>query len=125
MPLITNGFESVEQLKLHFRKHGGDFGASNANEYEQMADEFLGGDKQEGVHECVRACGAKLRYDPRNEAYGVLDAQSIIRTYFRPIPCSQVPCSQVPFHEREAARQSGRCHVLPNNHSYFKSECKK
>jgi pyocin large subunit-like protein len=120
MPLLTQGFESVEQLKLHFRKHGDDFRASNANDYEQMADGFLGADKQEGVHECVRPCGAKLRYDPSSEAYGVLDAQDIIRTYFKPIPCSQIP-----FHEREGARQSGRCHTFANNLSYFKSECKK
>lgn len=120
MALSTNGFESVEQLKLHFRKHGDDFRASNANEYEQMADDFLGGDKQEGVHECVRRCGARLRYDPSSEAYGVLDGQAIIRTYFKPIPCSQVP-----FHEREATLQAGRCHTCTNNFHYFKSECQK
>lgn len=120
MPLITQGFESVEQLRLHFKKHGDDFRASNPNVYEQMADAFLGGDKQEGVHECVRPCGARLRYDPSNEAYGVLDAQSIIRTYFTPVPCSQVP-----FHERENSKKAGRCHQFPDNLAYFKSECKK
>jgi len=120
MALITNGFESAEQLRLHFRKHGGDFGASNAINYEQMADSFLGGNRQEGVHECVRLCGARLRYDPSSEEYGVLDAQATIRTYFKPVPCSQVP-----FHEREATRQSGRCHIYASNLIYFKLECQK
>jgi hypothetical protein len=120
MPLISRGFESLEQVKTHFRKHGDDFGASNRDEYEQMADLFLAGKKPEGVHECVRACGAILRYDPGSEAYGVLDAQSIIRTYFKPIPCAQVP-----FREREAERLAGRCHGARNNLSYFQSECQK
>lgn len=120
MALITKGFESIAQLRRHFQDHGDDFSASNAEEYEQMADVFLAGEKPEGVHECVRLSGAILRYDPISEAYGVLDAQLIIRTYFKPVPCSRVP-----FHERESARQSGRCHACANNLAYFNSECKK
>jgi pyocin large subunit-like protein len=120
MPLSTNGFESLEQLRSHFRKHGSDFGASNRDEYEEMADSFLSGEKPEAVYECVNACGAILRYDPSSEAFGVLDEQSIIRTYFKPIPCAQVP-----FHERDAERQAGRCHSARNNLSYFQSECRK
>lgn len=120
MPLVTKGFESVEERKLHFRKHGDDFRASNPVDYEQMADVFLAGDKPEGVYECIQTCGALLRYDPTSEAFGVLDAQLIIRTYFKPVPCAKVP-----FHERDAARQSGRCHTSPNNLVYFNSECRK
>jgi hypothetical protein len=120
MPLITNGFESIQQLRRHFGEHGDDFRASNPEEYEQMADAFLGGNKPEGVHECVRRCGARLRYDPHSEAYGVLDAQFVIRTYYKPVPCSRVP-----FHEREAARQAGRCHKQPTNLVYFTLECQK
>jgi len=120
MPLITKGFESIEQLKRHFSEHGDDFRASNHEDYEQMADAFLGGEKQEGVHECVRACGARLRYDPSNEAFGVLDAMLVIRTYYKPIPCSSVPWPQ-----REQMRQSGRCHQYVNNFAYFKAECRK
>jgi pyocin large subunit-like protein len=108
------------QLKDHFRKHGDDFRASSAEEYERMADEFLSGKTQEGVHDCIRSCGMLLRYDSTNETFGILDAQSIIRTYFKPVPCSQVP-----YHEREATRQAGRCHASPNNVIYFKAECKK
>ena len=120
MPLKTKGFESLLQLKRHFGEHGDDFRASNAIDYEQMADEFLGGEKREGVHECIRRCGARVRYDPSSEAYGVLDAELIIRTYYKPVPCSTVP-----FHEREAMRQSGRCHTCPNNLIYFTQECKR
>lgn len=120
MPLSTRGFESIAQLHRHFSEHGGDFGASNANEYERMADEFLGGSKPEAVHECARRGGARLRYDPITEAFGVLDSDDTIRTYFKPVPCSSVPGAR-----REAVRRSGRCHRHANNLVYFRAECKK
>jgi hypothetical protein len=120
MALITNGFESVAQLNYHFSEHGADFGASNANEYEKWADAFLGGAKPEHVHECVRQSGARLRYDPNTEAFGVLDAGGVCRTYYKPVPCSSVPGAI-----RAAVRRSGRCHPCANNLVYFKSECKK
>jgi len=120
MPLSTNGFESIQELRRHFQEHGADFGASNANEYEQMADVFLGGSKPDRVHECVRAGGAKLRYDPTDEAFGILDSALVIRTYFKPVPCSSLPGTI-----RAAAKQAGRCHAHANNLVYFKAECTK
>lgn len=120
MPLITNGFESLAQLNRHFSEHGDDFGASSAKEYEDMADIFLGGDKPTTVYECVRSGGTKLRYDPCSEAFGVLDGARVIRTYFKPVPCSSLPGAV-----RELRRQAGRCHPHANNVVYFKVECKK
>ena len=120
MPLCTNGFESVEQLNRHFQAHGDDFGASNPNEYEELADQFLGLPKPSAVHECAKACGAILRYDPSTETFGVLDRHGIIRTCFKPVPCSSLPGAL-----REAIRRAGRCHNCSNNFSYFKRECKK
>ncbi len=120
MALSTNGFESVAQLNRHFSEHGSDFGASNPSEYEQMADTFLGVVRPDTVLECPRSRGARLRYDPASEAFGVIDAAGIIRTYFRPVPCSSLPGSI-----REARRKTGRCHQYANNLVYFKAECKK
>jgi hypothetical protein len=120
MPLVTNGFESLQQLQRHFSEHGDDFRAGTYVEYEQMADQFMGGDKPETVYECLRRCGAKLRYDPANEAFGVLDAGGIIRTYYKPVPCSSLP-----LNERDSRKLSGRCHQYPNNLIYFKRECEK
>jgi hypothetical protein len=120
MALITSGFESISQLRRHFSEHGHDFGARNANEYEQMADLFLGGNKPEGMHECVQNSGARLRYDPVSEAFGVLGTQGIIGTYFKPVPCSSLPGAI-----RETTRKTGRCHRYANNLVYFKAECKK
>jgi pyocin large subunit-like protein len=120
MALTTNGFESVSQLNHHFQEHGDDFGASNASDYERMADAFLGGTKVDTVHECIRACGMKLRYDSTDDAFGIIDSVNIIRTYFKPIPCSSLPGA-----ERAAVKQAGRCHPCANNLVYFKTECKK
>lgn len=120
MALITSGFESVEDLNEHFQEHGSDFSASKAGDYERMADAFLGGSKRETVHECTRSCGMKLRYDPVDEAFGVIDKGGVIRTYFKPVPCSSLPGAA-----RAAAKQMGRCHPCANNLVYFKAECKK
>ncbi len=120
MSLKTKGFESLPQLRLHFGEHGGDFGASNAEEYETCADEFLGSAKALDIHECLRKCGHIIRYDPKTEAFGIRDRDGIILTYYKPVPCSQVP-----FAQREAVRRTGRCHKYPNNLVYFRMECKK
>ena len=120
MPLSTNGFESIPQLNRHFQEHGDDFSASNPNEYERLADEFLGLPKPTAVHECVRACGAKVRYDPSTDAFGIVDRGGTIRTYFKPVPCSVLPGAV-----REAKRLSGRCHKCANNLVYFRAECQK
>ena len=40
---FTRGFNSPAQLLDHFQSHGGDFGAKDAEDYQRMADEFLGG----------------------------------------------------------------------------------
>ena len=120
MALITKGFESIAQLRRHFSEHGHDFEAATADEYEQMADLFLGGNKPEEVYECARNSGVRLRYDPASEAFGVLGSQGIIGTYFKPVPCSSLRGSI-----REETRQAGRCHPYANNLVYFKAECKK
>jgi len=120
MALRTKGFESLVQLRRHFSEHGSDFSASNPNEYEEMADEFLGGDMAGTMYECVRPGGAKLRYDSSTDAFGVLDPTDIIRTFFKPVPCSSLAGAM-----REQMRRSGRCHSSANNLVYIKTECKK
>lgn len=118
MVLITKGFESVSELRRHFKLHGDDFRVGTADEYERMADLFLGSRKPEGVHECVRKNGSTLRYDPESDAFGVLDTQMIVRTCFKPVPCSLLAGLV-----RDAARSAGRCHGYGSNFAYFKVEC--
>lgn len=120
MPLITKGFESVAQLNRHFGEHGDDFRASNAAEYEEFVDKFLGGKKPDHVYECMRACGTIVRYDPVSQAFGILDRDRVCRTCFIPVPCSSLPGAV-----RDATRLAGRCHKYANNLVYFKMECAK
>lgn len=104
----------------HFAEHGEEFKAGTPQEYVQMADEFLSGNKPAHIHECRRKRGDLLRFDPVTEAYGVLDGNGTIRTFFKPVPCVTIPLSQ-----RVLVRLSGRCHGHPDNLSYFQSECKR
>ena len=120
MPLKTKGFVSVAELRRHFGEHGEEFGASNAREYEELADMFLGSATTSDIHECKRRCGHMIRYDAKTEAFGVLDVDGIILTCYKPVPCSSVP-----FLQRDAAKEAGRCHKYPNNLVYFQMECNK
>ncbi len=49
----------VNQLErdIHFAKHGHKFGASNADEYERMADQFMYGPLGQNSRECNRPVG--------------------------------------------------------------------
>lgn len=118
MPL-TSGFFDPKERERRFISHGSDFGALDAAEYEQIADAFLGEPKPPHVAECVRKLGDVLRFDPATDTFGVLDASGLIRTFFKPVPCSSV----VPESKRSALREAGRCHRHPNNLLYFKSVC--
>jgi hypothetical protein len=121
MTLQTKGFVNERQRNRKFTKHGADFGASNAQEYARYADEFLGGIAPDGVLECPRSEGDKLRFDPRTNAYGVLDAGGVIRTFFKPVPCSSIRDVSL----RTIAIESGMCHGHATNLLYFQSECRR
>src|SRR5208283_5038134 len=121
MALQTKGFLNPRQRSRHFNEHGADFGASDANEYEQFADRFLSGAAPVGsVQECTRRKGDKVRYDPTTQTYGVLDTSGVIRTFYKPVPCSSLPATV-----RAAVKQAGRCHPYPSNLVYFQVECKR
>lgn len=116
----TSGFLNARQLDLHYLAHGADFGAANGTEYEQMADGFWAVPRPAHMHECMRKSGDTVRFDPRTQAYSVVDSKGVIRTFFKPVPCLSLPA-----HERAAARLSGRCHGHANNLIYFERECKR
>lgn len=118
MALLTNGFASLNELKRHHTAHGADFGATDAQHYEALADGFLGGTPGTGVQQCIRSRGDTIRYDPKTEEFGVLDRASMIRTYYRPIPCITVPVAS-----RAVMQRAGKCHKYANNLLYFKAEC--
>jgi hypothetical protein len=121
MVLQTKGFVNTRQRGRKFNKHGADFGASNPEEYERLADKFLGGALPDDVYECARPEGDRLRFDPASEAYGVIDGLGIIRTYFKPVPCASIRDSRA----RASAIQTGMCHGHATNLLYFQSECRR
>lgn len=118
MALKTLGFVSVVHLNGHYQKHGSNFGCADENQYEAMADEFLGGPKQSSVLECVRGRGDLCRFDMLTEAYGILSAKGEIRTFYKPIPCASVPIIN-----RAGIESAGLCHPNATNLLYFKAEC--
>jgi hypothetical protein len=78
-------FGSDAKLKDHFARHGQDFGATTAADYEAQADAFLTGGKASGVLEKVRPNGDIVRYNPATDEFGVASPTGI-RTYYKPDP---------------------------------------
>jgi len=78
------GFHSRERLEDHFRRHGRDFGASDAAEYLRLAqalrDRPAGGE----VLEATRGDGAITRFDRASGAFIAFNRDLVIRTFFKP-----------------------------------------
>ncbi|WP_168734251.1 two-partner secretion domain-containing protein [Pseudothauera nasutitermitis] len=85
---VGNGAKFADQAKLddHFARHGSDFGARNALEYQSQADRFLTVSKPVGVLEKVRPNGDVVRYNPATDEFGVISSSGNIRTYYKPDP---------------------------------------
>jgi filamentous hemagglutinin len=79
-------FADNAKLIDHFNRHGADFGATSAAQYERAADGFLSGTRGTGVLEKVRPNGDIVRYDPATEAFGIIKPDGTIRTYYKPDP---------------------------------------
>jgi len=78
-------FANEAKVLDHFARHGADFGANSAAEYESMASDFLTGDLN-GL-EGTRLNGELVRFNPATDEFGVLKADgSTIKTYFKPDP---------------------------------------
>lgn len=111
MPLqYTRGFIDNRTLLLKFDKHvtrRREFTYTTAVEYEEHADEFLGGLRDQDTEECFRTkldgtVGDKLRYNRTSEEFGTLANDNVIRSYFIPDPAR---------------------HHKPTNFDYFEQAC--
>ena len=87
-------FDSLE-LRRHYAKHAVDFGASTPLDYERLADQFMTKPKTVDVQECIRTRGDLVRHDVVTTEYAVKSSGGLIRTYFKPRPCSSLP-AEVP-----------------------------
>jgi YD repeat-containing protein len=79
-------FSTDSQLQDHFARHGSDFGATTATDYEQQANNFLNSPAGNGVLQKVRANGDIVRYNPVTDEFGVAKSNGVIRTYYKPDP---------------------------------------
>jgi len=90
VPPISGGaagqFADPAKLVDHYMRHGADFGATSAAQYEAMADTFLNGPRGAGVLQRTRRNGDIVRYDPATQAFGVVKPDGTIRTYYKPDP---------------------------------------
>lgn len=115
----SKGFGNLAKLQRHFAKHGREFGALTALEYEEMADGFLTVGRSATIYECTRTGGAFIRFDSQTDAFGVLDTNGIILTFFKLVPCASIPNPQ-----RAAIQMAGMCHASATNLLYFRTTCK-
>ncbi|WP_221119613.1 hemagglutinin repeat-containing protein [Rhizobium lentis] len=82
----VGAFGSVAKLQDHYNRHGNDFGAKSAAEYQAQAKAFLGGPIAPGILEKIRSNGDIVRYNPTTDEFGVVSSGGIIRTYYKPDP---------------------------------------
>lgn len=76
-------FQDTLERDIHFAKHGQKVGASDAMEYEQMADEFMFDEMAIEVQECIRINGGdRVRFGFITYRIGVVcPAPEFIRTF--------------------------------------------
>jgi hypothetical protein len=93
---------------IHFAKHGHKFGASDASEYERMAEVFMYGPLNGDGHECIRPQGDRVRFGFATHYEGVTrtaPAPECIRTFY-PVELTTI------------ARRGGEA-------AYFRFECRR
>jgi pyocin large subunit-like protein len=84
--LSSGKYSDRAKLLDHFLRHGHDFRAKSAADYERLADAFLNGVPTVGVMERMRSNGDRVRYDPSTNEFGIAKPDGTIRTYFKPDP---------------------------------------
>jgi hypothetical protein len=69
---------------IHFQKHGHEFAALDAADYERMADEFMFGAMDAHTRQCHRPLqGSRLRFSTWNRRFGTAAAVApeFVKTY--------------------------------------------
>lgn len=79
------GFRTADRLADHFDKHGAEFDAPTAEAYLVLAQTLRSTPPAGDVLEIVRRTdGVIAKYDRRSGAFIAFDADSTIRTFFKP-----------------------------------------
>ena len=104
------------ELPIHWAKHRTEFPAAmTMSDYEKQADALLSRQLSAALLECTRGRGDVVRYDTVTTEYVVRSTAGLVRTYFKPMPCSSIP----------AWLPKVRCHGYATNLDYFNGECLK
>ncbi len=77
-------FRNQFERDIHFRKHGSEFGATDAADYERMADRFMFGTMDPDTHECTRPRGFdRIRFGYTTYIEGVACTNPVyLRTFY-------------------------------------------
>jgi pyocin large subunit-like protein len=73
-----------DTLDYHFRRHGGDFDAKNAHEYEQLAIKLKNAKIGKGVEDYFRKDNRFVKYDKSNNNFLVYEKDGTIITFYKP-----------------------------------------
>lgn len=79
------GFASRQKWLEHFEKHGGEFGARNAEEYLRTAQALRDAPVGGNILEAVRRDGVITRFDRSTGTFLAFHSDGAIRTCFKPI----------------------------------------
>lgn len=76
-------FLDKQERDIHFVKHGHEFGAADAEDYERMADAFMFGALEPDARQCIRPLGGdRLRFGFFTRRLGVACTRPLfIRTF--------------------------------------------
>jgi len=67
------------------------------DEYQRLADEFLGGPRAAETWECRRRNGDIVRYNAVSDEFGVLNGAGVIRTYLKLDPTDHPTVSNLQY----------------------------
>ncbi|MBD2515560.1 hypothetical protein H6G93_11150 [Nostoc sp. FACHB-973] len=85
LKIIPKGFIDSQLLNTHFAKHGAQFGAKTAQDYEQLAINFMKQQKS-SIQEYTRKNGDVVRFNKDTDEFGIMTKDGVLRTYFKPDP---------------------------------------
>jgi pyocin large subunit-like protein len=82
----ADSWGDAKTLARHFADHGADFGAANAEEYAQMASDFLQQALANGYPTKIGPDGAIRVIDPTYTTFGSYNDNGRTRTFYKPTP---------------------------------------
>lgn len=74
----------ADTLADHFARHGADFGAQTADEYANMASQFLQDSQSAGLPTKIDSQGVIRVFDPQSGTFGSFNPNGTTRTFFVP-----------------------------------------